>query len=596
MTIKQSESEKGHIQLELSGRIDTNTSPELRESVSKISDDVISVCFDLREVEYVSSAGLREFLICRKRYPDDKMKMINVNPSVYEIFVTTGFDTLLPIEHSDTDISSYVHLSFTRFLDRKIEEMPDAPAVCDDDRTYTFLDIERGSQIIAHDLAKLGIGRGDHVGLYAVNGIRWIMTFFAIRKLDALAMLINPQLSDRELDTLIDIADIKYLCTSKEGSDKTVNYLIGEGPGITERFRDYESVKGLYASRAESDDPAVVIFTSGSTGRPKGVLLSSYNILNAASASALDQTLTSDDRTCLILPLFHVFGLVAGLFANMIAGSVLVIPKDIRTGTLLKVIEEKKCTFFHSVPTMLLALLNNSDFSPEKMASLRGTIISGAAATPAQIELFQKMMPNNNFFSSYGLSEMAPVSTTHYGDTHEHITKTVGMPVSNISIRIENGEILVQGFNLMIGYYKVPIEDQAIDEDGWLHTGDLGFIDEEGYLHLSGRRKELIIRGGENIMPGEVENAISKLDGIAMVKVIGVPDDFFGEEVVACIRLQDGAYFDEGIAKQVLGQELAKFKIPSRFLIMDEMPMLATGKIDGVTLKEQVVNALQKKE
>ena len=157
-----------------------------------------------------------------------------------------------------------------------------------------------------------------------------------------------------------------------------------------------------------------------------------------------------------------------------------------------------------------------------------------------------------------------------------------------------SGEVLVQGFNLMIGYYKVPIDQQSIDEEGWLRTGDLGFMDEEGYLHLSGRLKELIIRGGENIMPGEVEAAISSLEEIDNVKVVGVPSDFFGEEVCACIKMKSGASFSEDAVRQQLSAKLAKFKIPHHFLVYEEFPMLGTGKIDGVTLKKDAIQRIQK--
>ena len=189
---------------------------------------------------------------------------------------------------------------------------------------------------------------------------------------------------------------------------------------------------------------------------------------------------------------------------------------------------------------------------------------------------------------------MAPVSITTYDDSDDHLLHTVGKPVKNIEFKIHNpdsrgvGEILVQGFNLMTCYYKLDAADQSIDEDGWLHTGDLGALQDDGYLRLTGRIKELIIRGGENIMPGEVEAAISKSDIVANVKVLGLPDKFFGETVCACIKLKDGKTFDEDAFRETLKADLAKFKIPSRFVIVDKFPMLASGKIDAVTLKRFV--------
>jgi fatty-acyl-CoA synthase len=253
---------------------------------------------------------------------------------------------------------------------------------------------------------------------------------------------------------------------------------------------------------------------------------------------------------------------------------------------------------------MIIALMNNKDFSADAFASLRCTYLAGAAATEAQLRMFREKLPGNHFMIAYGLSEMAPVSVTLYEDTDDHILHTVGRQVENISIRILNratgevcapgepGEILVQGFNLMTGYYKLPLQDQAIDKEGWLHTGDMGYLDEEGYLTLSGRYKELIIRGGENIMPSEVESAISELEIIESVKVIGVPSDFFGEEVGACVKLKDGASFDEAAVKAELMKRLAKYKVPSYFVVYDEFPMLGSGKIDGVALKKDALERI----
>ena len=209
---------------------------------------------------------------------------------------------------------------------------------------------------------------------------------------------------------------------------------------------------------------------------------------------------------------------------------------------------------------------------------------------------------------AYGLSEMAPVSVTLYGDSMEHILHTVGKPVENIRIKIidretgrtletgESGEILVQGFNLMTGYYKLPIDDQAIDDEGWLHTGDMGYLTEDGYLCLSGRYKELIIRGGENIMPAEVESAVTEIDDVVGAKVIGIPSDFFGEEVCACVTLREGSVFDEEKAKAFLADKLAKYKIPRYFLIFDVFPSLGSGKVDTVSLRQEALVRIFRKE
>ena len=232
---------------------------------------------------------------------------------------------------------------------------------------------------------------------------------------------------------------------------------------------------------------------------------------------------------------------------------------------------------------------------------MRCTLLAGSACSEEQLSFFRKNLPGNHFMMAYGLSEMAPVSETLYEDTDEHLKKTVGRQVDNIQIRIrdretgrecatgEAGEIIVQGYQLMTGYYKLPLKDQAIDEDGWLLTGDMGYLREDGYLVLTGRYKDLIVRGGENIMPLEVEQAVSSLEEVEDVKVIGVPNAFYGEEVCACVKLKKGASWDENEARVALRSCLAPYKIPSRFVLFDTFPLLGSGKIDIVSMKEKVL-------
>ncbi len=622
MTIERINDEKGFELLKITGRIDTETSPELRKAIADIPLDCTGVILDFKGVDYISSAGLRELLICRKRFTDDRMEVINVSPLVLEIFVNTGFDTFIPLKLAEADMSEYLKMSFKDFLKTKAVENGDRAIIVTESGSYTWKDIDTGSQIIAADLAKLGIRRGTHVAVCGVNSINWILTFYALQKLGAIAMLINPTQTSAEIANTALVGDAGYLCYGEmvemKGDEAFVSdiceranipadhkYAFTKDIDIRNRFAEYADVAGRFTEHIDPDDTVVMIFTSGSTGKPKGVLLSSYNLLNAGRNNCVDQTLRSDDRNCLILPLFHVFGLVAGLIANAMADSVIYIPKDIRTDTLLDLISSERCTIFHSVPTMLVALIKNKKFDADKMSSLRCTIISGAAATEAQIKRFKTAMPNNHFLSSYGMSEMAPVSITEYDDTDDHVLHTVGKPVKNIEITIRNlenglecatgedGEICIQGYNMMTGYYKAALQDQSIDDEGWLHTGDLGHMNDDGYLCLSGRLKELIIRGGENIMPIQVESAFSEIEEIDNVRVIGVPSEFFGEEVAACIKLKAGATYDEGSVREKLAAKLARFKIPAYIEVYDELPMLGTGKIDTVTLKADLIKRLK---
>ena len=624
MEIVKKQQADGTLELYLSGRIDTSTAPQLRQAIADIPKDTDRLTLDFRDVPMITSAGLRELVVCGRRFSQDRLLFKNVNTDILAVFRAVGFDSIFTIEEMVEDVSTYINMSLKELLAHHVSANAYQVVLRSEEEPFTWYDIERASQIIAEDLTRLGVGVGSHVGICGGNSVNWVLTFYATQKLGAIAMLINPSQSAQEIGRICGIGDITCLCygeipamndevqfleevrTASEG--KLVrNYSIRSSVRLRTRFGEYDALKGKYEQKVEGDSPCVVIFTSGSTGKPKGVILSSYNLLNAAAVQVKLQRMTSQDKNLLIVPLFHILGLVVCLLPCAMTNAVLYIPNDIRTGTLIRIMNYERCTLLHSVPTMIIALINNKDFSAEAFQSLRCTYLAGAAATEAQLRMFREKMPDNHFMIAYGLSEMAPVSVTLYEDGDDHLLHTVGKPVENISIKIldratgnecpvgENGEILVQGFNLMTGYYKLSLEDQAIDEEGWLHTGDMGYIDDQGYLCLSGRFKELIIRGGENIMPQEVEAAISELDIIDNVKVIGVPSDFFGEEVAACIKLKDGATFDEAAVKAELMKRLAKYKVPAYFIVYDQLPMLGSGKIDGVTLKKDALSRLAEK-
>ena len=581
----------------MSGKLNVTGAADFRRNLEKIPTGT-TLIFDFGDVNYISSAGLREILICRKRFPS--LRIENVRRDVYQIFLMTGFEKFIPITlANDSPQQSFgdntdESLSFKKFLRDKVADSADEIVIVRAGEKYSWRDIDRCSDVIAADLSQKNVRRGSHVAICGANSINWLLTFFAIQKLGAIAVLVNFNLCAKEISALVNYTDVTCICYGEMSApvDEVKNfcdvYSIRD-----EDFKARQAVNEKFPLIVREDDPAVMIFTSGTTGKLKGVLLSSYNILNAAQINSRDQTLRADDKACVILPFFHIFGLVAGIFANMIAGVTIYMPEKTRTNSILELISRERCTIFHSVPTMLLALINNKTFSADKVSSLRCSIISGTRATESQIKILQRHMPNNHFMSSYGLSEMAPVSITVYGDDIQKILHTVGKPVKNIRVKILNpdsngvGEILVQGFNLMTGYYKLSPDEQPIDANGWLHTGDLGSIDANGYLRLTGRIKEIIIRGGENVYPAEVEAVISEADFVDDVKVIGVPDDFFGEVVCACLKLKTSE-FDENKFRDWLATRLAKFKIPAHFLVYEKFPLLGSGKVDLLALKRDL--------
>lgn len=623
MNFRTETNSEGAYILYLEGRIDTISAPQLRTAIADIPLDTGRVVLDFRDVPLVTSAGMREMVVCGRRFPGDRLLLRNVSADVLEIFHMVGFDNAFNIEKMEEDLSTYINHSFKEILSHQVREYGDLTVLQNDHDSYTWRDIDTASQIIASDLAAMGVGKGTHVGICGANSVNWVLTFYATQKLGAIAMLINPSQSAAEIGKICAIGDITVLCygeiaamkdeeafigevCSCEGTSVSNTYAIRNNVDLKTRFSEISALIGRFEQTVEADSPCTVIFTSGSTGKPKGVILSSYNLLNAASVQVKLQHMTDQDKNLLIVPLFHILGLVVCFIPCALKNAKLYIPDNIRTDNLISIMNRERCTLLHSVPTMIIALLNNERFNKEDFASLRCTYLAGAAATEAQLKMFREKMPQNHFMIAYGLSEMAPVSVTLYDDNDDHILHTVGKPVENIQLRIidresgeilpdgKPGEILVQGFNLMTGYYKVAIGDQAIDDEGWLHTGDMGYIDNNGYLVLAGRYKELIIRGGENIMPSEVEAAITELPMIDNVKVIGVPSDFFGEEVGACITLKSGEVFDEQAVRGELLKRLAKYKVPSHFFVFDEFPMLGSGKIDGVKLKKEALERIRK--
>ncbi len=615
------------ITFHIEGRIDARTSQILHSTVRQYDFYTYSnVIFDFTNVEYVTVSGMREFLVLKKRLPyPEQLKIINAHERVYKVFKSTGVDELLDVSQASADLKpQHLYMSFKSLLSKKMEEVPNKTFVNYQGRDYTWSDIAKASQIIAMDLYNQGVRRGSHVALCGSNSVNWIFTFFAIQKLGAVAMLVNFNLKRQEIIQLSQIGDITHFCMGEmidatEGFEEAIlseeshiRHIIhvDDSVDFTQRYDEYENAAGRFRYHVESDDAAVVIFSSGSTGKPKGVILSSYGVLNAAEATATNIQLSGDDRNCQILPLFHIFGFTGCLFACALRDTPLYIPNNLRTETILETIERERCTILHSVPTMMLAIVNNKEFRSDRVESVRCSLLGGAATTEPQFLMFKEKFPNNHVISAYGLSELAIATETRYEDTIEHVTHTIGRPLGDTEVSVrsleggreckrdgsETGEICLRGSFMMLCYYKLDLENQAIDEDGWLHTGDLGYMDAEGYLHLSGRSKEIIIRGGENIIPNEIATAISEHDGIADVKVLGVPDDFFGETVAAAMLIKDGYTFDEAEMREFLRTRLAKYKIPAYFEVYEQFPYLASGKVDGITLKKDFIKRIEEKE
>ena len=404
------------------------------------------------------------------------------------------------------------------------------------EHSWTWNQINIASDIAADELATMGIGRGDSVAIWSENSINWVIFLFAVSKLRAVAVLLNTNYKKEELAYALEAAHVKLLCYSTgcpsvaanpelirelqdDPSVSTRLYFNISEPDYTKRFTEYAFLDFEYVQTTDPEEcknTAVILFTSGSTAAPKAVCLTSYNVVNDAFVAAGDLGYKQTDRFGLALPMFHSFGLVAGLLGCMVYKVLVCIPADMRTSTVLQMIDWNKCTLFHSVPTYFLALINNRSFAEYDTGEIRQSLIGGAPVMSEQLAVMQKSFPKNHFLNAYGMTETSPsISRTKYVDTFEHISKSVGLPFSHVEIEIhsveknektpqgEAGEICVRGFNVMKGYLDLPWEKQGIDGEGFLHTGDLGYIDADGYMYIVGRAKELIIHGGENIAPRE---------------------------------------------------------------------------------------------
>lgn len=513
-------------------------------------------------------------------------------------------------------VDNIINMSIKDMIERRVRECPDGILMKADGTEYSWRDIDRGASVIAGELYALGARPGSHVALCGTNSVNWILTFFAIQKIGAVAVVLNPQFTSEEITALSMAGDFTHFCLGNTSVRDQKQFLSQITDPEKSRIRavldvgdEVDFLKRPLAVcpdvRPAPDHACLIIFTSGSTGTPKGVMLSPSYLFSSSDYCVRKLKMTADDRVCAILPFFHIFGLTAVLLSCVICGSLLVLPSSLKTDEIMSVLKNEKCTILHSVPTVLIRLVNSPVFSKELVSGIRASYISGSPVSEAQLNILMRRFPNCRFMRRYGLTEMTPVSSTDLEDDTDHILCTVGKPVDGTDVRIKDiktgdfcpadiqGEIVVKGSFMMSGYYKQPIDKQPFDRDGFLHTGDLGFLDKEGYLHYTGRAKEIIIRGGENIMPNEVAFAISKYENVVDVKVIGVPDEIYGEIVTAAVVLKEGVSFDGKEMRNFLMTKLARYKIPAYFFIYEKLPTLANGKIDAVSLKKEIINRLK---
>ena len=539
-------------------------------------------------------------------------------------------------------------------LDRQAERFAERDALVNVEtgERYTYAEFRDEVERVARGLMALGIRRGHHVGIWATNYSEWVLTQFATAKIGAVMVNVNPAYRTHELAYVLEQSEANALILIGRfrNSDYAamVNEVVPElkdsNPGELRSSQfpylrnvicipphgdgaDAETPAGMWAwdemvakhsevspeqlaarqAECRPDDPINIQYTSGTTGNPKGAMLTHHNLVSNGLYVGDAIELTEKDRLCVPVPFYHCFGCVMGNLGCITHGSAIIIASEhfdpLKT---LQALERERCTALYGVPTMFIAQLGHADFDSFDVSSLRTGIMAGS---PCPIEVMRQVidrMGAHQMTIAYGQTEHSPVITqTLVSDSIERRVSTVGAVLPGVEARIvdpESGEILGPGIQgelqarssmVMQGYYNMPeATSAAIDDEGWLHTGDLAEVDKDGYYKITGRLKDMIIRGGENVYPREIEEFLYTHPKISDVQVIGVPDERFGEEVMAWVMLRPGESADSEEIREFCRGRIAHFKIPRYVKVTEEFPMTVTGKIQKFRMREMAVEEL----
>ena len=512
------------------------------------------------------------------------------------------------------------------------------------DIRWTYGELHCEVNALAAGFLAIGLEPGDRIGIWSQNRAEWVVTQFATAKVGLILVNINPAYRLSELEYALNKASCKALLISPEF--KSSNYtgmaqelmpeIASQEPGRCQAARVPELrsvirmgddlVRGMYryddiaglaklthakqvdqiATTLKPDDAINIQFTSGTTGFPKGATLSHFNILNNGFFVGQAMGFTESDRLCIPVPLYHCFGMVLGNLASVTHGATMVYPGEgFDPKEVLDAVVAESCTALHGVPTMFIAMLDDPSFADRDFSTLRTGIMAGS---PCPVEVMKQVVSEMNMAQvtiAYGMTETSPVSfQSSIDDLLERRVSTVGRIHPHVEVKIVDehgktvppdtkGEILTRGYSVMCGYWgDDKMTGEAIDGGGWMHTGDLGVLDADGYCNIVGRVKDMVIRGGENIYPREVEEYLYRHQKIQDVQVFGVPDDRFGEELCAWIKLRSGESADEEEIRDFCKGQIAHFKIPRYIRFVDEFPMTVTGKVQKFIMREKMIEKL----
>lgn len=492
-------------------------------------------------------------------------------------------------------------------------------------RRWNYAELWRDVRRLATGLLQAGISAGDRVGIWAPNCAEWVLTQYATAEIGAVLVTINPAYRSHELAYALNQSGLAMVISASRFKTSDYVALLREVapacPGLREavfidsaRWRELagtpvDTVALAHAARPlRATDPINIQYTSGTTGYPKGVTLSHRNILNNGYLVGDLLGYTHRDRICLPVPLYHCFGLVMGNLAATSHGAAIILPgPGFDPAATLRAVQEEACTSLYGVPTMFIAELGLPDFADYDLTSLRTGIMAGS---PCPAQVMRRVIDDMHMTEiaiCYGMTETSPVSTqTRSGDSLTQRVETVGRVGPHLEIKMidpatghpvprgQVGELCTRGYSVMTGYWNDPAKSEAaIDAEGWMHSGDLAVMDDDGYVRITGRIKDMVIRGGENIYPREIEEFLHTHPDILDAQVIGVPDEIYGEELMAVVMLRDGAgpLTVERLREFCAGR-LAHFKVPRYLRVVAEFPMTATGKVRKDEVRRQVIEQL----
>lgn len=506
---------------------------------------------------------------------------------------------------------------------------PDNDALVDipSGRRWTYAEFDAEADVVAGGLIASGIQKGDRVGIWAPNCPEWTILQYATARIGAVLVTINPAYRNHELAYVLGHAGIRLLVSASRFKTSDYRAMVAEvrsaAPDLTEVvFLDSEDWELLRArsenisetglqERADTlspTDPINIQYTSGTTGSPKGAVLSHRNILNNGFFVTDLIKFSPADRLCTPVPSYHCFGMVMSNIGCTTHGATLVIPApSFDPAATLAAIESERCTAVYGVPTMFIAMLGHPDLAARDVSTLRTGIMAGS---PCPVEVMKRCIDELNMKEvaiAYGMTETSPVSCqTLSDDTLERRTETVGRVHPHVEIKIvdpetgatvergQSGEFCTRGYSVMLGYWNDDDKTrEAVDSEGWMHTGDLAVMRDDGYCQIVGRIKDMVIRGGENVYPREIEEFLYSHPDIDDVQVIGVPDDKYGEEICAWIKIRTGRpALDSAAVRQFSSGKLAHYKIPRYVLVVDDFPMTVTGKVRKVEMRAESIRLL----